>query len=175
MIWGIMSLAQTEWDDIHNKSLILQVKSLFKSLFQSMSNNNRDACLSKHCNYTANLGWIHTHKHIAGAAQACAERPLWERRKMRGSRYEKYRYTRRAGPSRPDQTIQTTQQAPTHTHTSLSNTLPQTQGDTFKRQPMNAPQSTHRNGHSGCRWRRVITQQCFFSRSTFETQYRHNC
>lgn len=114
----VCSTNRMGWDT--QQSSILQVKSLFKSLFQSMSNNNRDACLSKHCNYTANLGWIHTHKHIAGAAQACAERPLWERRKMRGSRYEKYRYTRRAGPSRPDQTMQTTQQAPTHTHTSHS-------------------------------------------------------
>lgn len=63
--------------------------------------------------------------------------------------------------------------APRHTHTSLSNTLPQTQGETFKRQASNAPQSTPRNGLSGCRWSRVITQQCFSSRSTSQLIQAH--
>lgn len=124
--------------------------------------------------FTLQTSVEYTHTHIAGAAQAFAGCPLWVRRKMRGSRYEKYRY----GPDALDRTGQIKQPKPhraakhTHKHTSLSNPLPQTQGETFKRQ---APQSTPCNRLNGCRWSRVITQQCFSSRSTSETPYTHNC
>lgn len=47
---------------------LLCLSSLFKTPFQSMSNDNRDAWLSKHCNFPVNL-LEYTHKHIAGAAQ----------------------------------------------------------------------------------------------------------